>query len=245
MGQTIILSISLVISFLLLLRTYEMINHCFLALKVSRSGVLNIKNVTTSWPITKYFIRYKFLNFIYRLPVLIPVSSGFLAFIKEPQWAILTSAAVILLSLLVQMGQTVLSRILFGKDDKYMRHWFTVINWDDRDKNLPAVSDEAARRDMAVFLIGFVFLSIVGYAAIYLATSHWKPYSFDVPIGDYLDSVYFSAVTFATVGFGDIKPVSTIARLLVVSEIAVSFGTLVVLVLSYSLTYTPEKSEKD
>lgn len=51
-----------------------------------------------------------------------------------------------------------------------------------------------------------------------------------------VDCFYFSVVTFATVGYGDIYPVTPIARLLTLSEIFVSMGSLVLLVLAYSIT---------
>lgn len=45
-----------------------------------------------------------------------------------------------------------------------------------------------------------------------------------------LNSLYFSVVTFLTVGFGDIVPVSGMAKVLVITQIALSFFTLVIVV---------------
>ncbi|MBK7649438.1 MAG: two pore domain potassium channel family protein [Flammeovirgaceae bacterium] len=53
---------------------------------------------------------------------------------------------------------------------------------------------------------------------------------------DWFDSLYFSIVTFATVGYGDISPVTQLARMVVASEIFISLGTLVMLILAYSMS---------
>jgi len=45
-----------------------------------------------------------------------------------------------------------------------------------------------------------------------------------------LNSLYFSVVTFLTVGFGDIVPVSALAKILVLLQTALTFYTLVIVV---------------
>jgi hypothetical protein len=87
----------------------------------------------------------------------------------------------------------------------------------------------------------FFGLSVLGYASIYLALAR---FSLGAPAFEgklahpatFFDFVYFSVVTAATVGFGDILPVSAEARLLVMSQILLTFALVVLLVVEISLT---------
>jgi len=56
------------------------------------------------------------------------------------------------------------------------------------------------------------------YAGIYLSLSHQDPKAFSEPL-THTSSLYFTVVTFGTVGFGDIRPVTDLARLVVTSQI--------------------------
>jgi hypothetical protein len=72
-------------------------------------------------------------------------------------------------------------------------------------------------------LILFFFLSYViaiyGFALAYVAVSRYFIGSFNVGGLDLIGGIYFSVATIGTVGFGDIVPVSSLARLMVVGEI--------------------------
>jgi hypothetical protein len=162
---------------------------------------------------------------------------------------------MILISIWVQMAQTILSRITFGSADKYLRHWFTEIQWHDRDKKLPVIPKRVALMDMSLFLLGFSVLAIIGYSGAYYAinlidSNSFKgaicllhPKSFAGAINDILNWLYFSTATFATVGYGDISPLSTVARLLAVTQISVSVGTFVMLINTYSMTPDTESDQ--
>lgn len=88
-------------------------------------------------------------------------------------------------------------------------------------------------REMGVFLVGFT----VGYLALALLFagwfwSVWKVWpadsfniSADATFGDFF---YFSIVTIATLGYGDITPKSAPARALVLSEVVVGVGWITV-----------------
>ena len=72
------------------------------------------------------------------------------------------------------------------------------------------------------FLIAITYTSIlVGYAAAYyaIATTHVGSFSSECSS---LSAIYFALITFATVGYGDIVPITSIARIAVSSEIVIS-----------------------
>ncbi len=95
------------------------------------------------------------------------------------------------------------------------------------------------------FLAVFVAVTICGYASLYYDYSRIDNHAFTLTVGelrlDVVESVYFSLVTFATVGYGDIAPKATLARALVSCEIVTSLTTLIFLIWSYSLSpaYVP------
>ena len=61
-------------------------------------------------------------------------------------------------------------------------------------------------------------LFLMSYSGLYLAMSNYNSTSFSEPL-NHVGAFYFSLVTFATVGFGDITPTSDIARLAVSTQI--------------------------
>ena len=92
-------------------------------------------------------------------------------------------------------------------------------------------------------LLGYLCLTVVcivvGFAAAYAALYTENAKSFSAPCTGF-DAIYFSGVSFATVGYGDISPSLVGSRSLVTAEIFVSwlllsvtFSTLVTWVLSH------------
>jgi hypothetical protein len=65
-------------------------------------------------------------------------------------------------------------------------------------------------------------VALYGFAVAYAFVSRANPGAFTGKRLDLLSAVYFSVVTAATVGYGDIAPVSEAARMLVVAEILCS-----------------------
>lgn len=73
-------------------------------------------------------------------------------------------------------------------------------------------------------------LTLYGYGVIYVYVSHLSANAFHPgPLG-VVDAAYFTVITAATVGFGDIYPSSTTARLLVLSEVVWSFFYVIVVI---------------
>ncbi|MGE5389467.1 MAG: ion channel [Deltaproteobacteria bacterium] len=75
----------------------------------------------------------------------------------------------------------------------------------------------------------------VGFSAIYMELVRLDPHSF-VGMHDGVSSLYFSLVTFATVGYGDIYPLSMVAKLLVMTEVMASM-ILLPLVIAITIAY--------
>ncbi len=63
-------------------------------------------------------------------------------------------------------------------------------------------------------------LLMVVFAATYCTVSAQLPESFTEPLGR-TDGLYFTVTVFATVGFGDITPVTELARVLVMTQMLV------------------------
>ena len=69
-------------------------------------------------------------------------------------------------------------------------------------------------------LSGYLLLGLL-WTPLYLAAWRWNPAAFTMPGGATLDgfsAIYFSFITLSTVGYGDIAPVSRVARMLAMTE---------------------------
>jgi voltage-gated potassium channel Kch len=72
------------------------------------------------------------------------------------------------------------------------------------------------------FSASFAYAStIYGFALTYRALMRIDANSFKEPVSDLLTALYFSIVTIATVGFGDIVPRTAIAKTIVAAEILI------------------------
>jgi hypothetical protein len=63
-----------------------------------------------------------------------------------------------------------------------------------------------------------------------------------MPSHNPLDVLYFSTVTFATVGYGDIGALNSLARIIVASQISVSVLFIVIICSSFVSEMTHKKS---
>lgn len=73
------------------------------------------------------------------------------------------------------------------------------------------------------------FQMVIIFAIWYRLIGLLDPSSFTVSMS-ILDSLYFSVINFLTVGFGDISPVSDLAKILVIFQGGLTFYTLVIVV---------------
>jgi hypothetical protein len=78
------------------------------------------------------------------------------------------------------------------------------------------------RRSLISLFVNFMEIS-VSYGCIYLAGAKEFPGFFNHPFDSGMHAVYFSFITSATIGYGDLFPVHHLARLLVLSQVVFSF----------------------
>ena len=97
--------------------------------------------------------------------------------------------------------------------------------------------------------LGGVFATIVLFAAIYSVIFLYVPNSFvglngNTPLDECVNVIYFSAVTFTTVGFGDIHPVASVAKVFVAIETMSFFVFFVVLLGNHRVFIKPKEDQK-
>lgn len=93
--------------------------------------------------------------------------------------------------------------------------------------------------------LGAVLMIVVVFGAAYRAVARIDPAAFvGTTMPRYWDGVYYSIVTFFTVGDGSIAPHSTLAQAIVVTQVAFAVMTLTVLLLSFS-TVSVEVAEQN
>jgi voltage-gated potassium channel len=80
-------------------------------------------------------------------------------------------------------------------------------------------SQQPRLRAVRAFGVGLPLLLVV-FAATYCVVAGQQPGAFSEPL-DRTDGLYFTVTVFATVGFGDIAPVSELARVLVTIQMLI------------------------
>src|SRR5215217_2749552 len=80
----------------------------------------------------------------------------------------------------------------------------------------------------------WIFLVSLGYALVYYAGMDGRTFSFSTSglEPSFMEAMYFSGVTIATLGLGDVTPLSPLYQAIAVSEALVGFG-----ILTLSITY--------
>ena len=91
------------------------------------------------------------------------------------------------------------------------------------------ISTGMAVVNISIAAISGVIFFAINYFFIYqLSNTHFAGNLGDNPIEIFISFLYFSCVTFATVGFGDISASSSFARILVMAEVIYSFFIIVI-----------------
>jgi hypothetical protein len=205
--------------------------HC---LRMFSRNFGRLSDPKDDWPISRAAQKLH-LHAIFRLPMLLCTVAIYMGVPGINHKIVAIGAVLIFVAIWIELIQTFLSRFVFGHRDIHFRRLSVALSqscskWQDNKLKLI--------RDFMLFLIGFMFVSIFGYAGIFSAVQCLCPGSFtgSAEPRSFFDFLYFSSITFTTVGYGDILPVGRLARLLVMSELSVSVATLILLIFVYSIT---------
>src|SRR5215213_8881615 len=86
----------------------------------------------------------------------------------------------------------------------------------------------AAPLMVPVTITVWIFLVSLGYALVYYAGMDGRTFSFSTSglEPSFMEAMYFSGVTIATLGLGDVTPLSSLYQAIAVSEALIGFGLL-------------------
>jgi len=79
-----------------------------------------------------------------------------------------------------------------------------------------------------MFTMNVIQMTVI-FAYWYQLISFLRPAAFSQHLGA-LDSLYFSLATFLTVGYGDVHPISAIAKIVTMAQITLTFYVLVIVI---------------
>lgn len=210
---------------LLLLKTLEMLYH---SVRLARlGGQIGHMAVTPRWPISQHLRAW--VGRLFRLPVLVFATSALLWLLSATPPVLRAASLLLLLSIWMQIVQAFHSKFVLGAKDSEFRRLSV------RTDHAPVRTDAPTPvPDVVKFIGGLVVTAIVAYAGAYYVEIQLNPAAF-TGMGGMPDALYFSVLTFATVGYGDIKPEGTWPRLLCASEIIAGISIIGLFVLAYSL----------
>ena len=141
------------------------------------------------------------LENLFHLYTLIFAICMFVFFANYPNWLSLLNVILIFVGLWMQLFQAFIIRFTIGLSDKYPRAYTLNYNWKMLRQGLPKVNMKAQILQSITFVVGLSLLAILGYSAIHFETSKLIPESFRNGPLSIVDSMYFSIVSFATVGY--------------------------------------------
>jgi hypothetical protein len=190
-------------------------------------------------PLAKRWKLFRFYkNFIDRQPMLVVLQSILIFFSPQPSLAITISFILLLLLIIVSLIHLLLGRCILGYIDNFRQDFHFL------HKPYTTASKIDFVRKFTFGIIVIVTTSIIGFAAIYYGIYQASPsvsfnnlQSTNVP----LQLIYFSVITAATIGYGDITPCYGWPQFLVSLQVIYFMGVLITLIFSLSNTFEPEK----
>lgn len=202
--------------------------------------------------LTRQFFRnpFAFFNTTSYYSLRIPAVVGQRAFKKNPQINFVISiffsyllpfSIITFLGYGVSIYNSTLSIILAGI---YIS--FVIYNHEINFNDYLLGKFENQTRNLSKYMTSLICL-LIGFASIYYNLYKINSYNF-ICHNNHLgivDSIYFSIVTFATVGYGEIIPNSNLTKILVSTEIFVSIFVLIIIVSSYINKEIVQSKQKD
>lgn len=209
----------------------------------------------SDWAIRGFLIRYlgSWGNYIvariFRLYLLFSLQVLILLVVPKSMNEVLVVGFITLfITIWIEVIHMLSNRLTFGYTDTY---FLKLIVKGSYPHSQPTNEDMFPTRtkmlqDFTQMFIVIISVIVIGYTALYISIQKLIPGAFvsidSNSFNAILDFLYFSVVTLATVGYGDIHPVDgmPLIRLLVASQIIASFLVVVYLLTSFTLTVEPD-----
>jgi hypothetical protein len=228
--------------------------------ELRRRGRVNIDAMDAKYGRPQYIWRWtskrhvdlqRLMDFLYRVPVLLLLQGITLITVIRHlgQEVVIVSLIAVWVGITISVANAFVQRLFFGWFDSYKRAISLRVSRKYMLHTHRVVSAKYALGKVLFVLVTLIYQSIMGYAVIYFGLYRIDPFAFYMTIPcrglGFVQFVYFSSVTAATVGFGDIRPVSNMAEICVTLQILTGplLLSLFLLAISYSSTMPLMKKE--
>ncbi|HEU0143420.1 MAG TPA: potassium channel family protein [Nitrososphaera sp.] len=213
----------------------------------------------SEWPITRILLRLPsplkeyVVDWLFRLPTLM-FAQIILVIFASNKVVLLLSVFLLWIALWIEVLHIMVNRFTMGYvEGSFARTVsFRLLPYPDPEPQELNPPRRKLIRNFAKLFASLLILVIVGYSGIYVGLNTIlapNPAFSGLNQGWFapLDLLYFSVVTLATVGYGDITPDkhAVIVRLAVASQIMMGFLLVVFLLTAFSLTVEPEESSDE
>jgi hypothetical protein len=181
------------------------------------------------------------LGAIYKVPVLVLLQSLIIAMTPAgltlgSLGVLIATAATVWLGIAISTAKEFTHRLYLTWFYPYRRE-ASIRPTERRILAIADIGDGQGMSRVLVLLCLFLFVVVVGYGSIYYALEVSVPSSIDSgePANSvWLACMYFSAVTMGTIGYGDVKPLSDYARMIVLSQVMLGPFLLTLLIFALS-----------